>query len=614
RRYQQILTLFPGVSNNEGFTQAQYHIRGGRIEENGFRIDGATINDLVTGTFGLNVNQNAIERFELTRGGFQAEYGEQSSGIANIITKSGTNDFQFHYSGVARTDALGSSLEDFNQILANGDVDGDPTNNNNPRPETQQWQEFSLGGPIARDRAWYFGSFQYWQEDIGSIFNDVERKGDRYHAQFKTTWQVSADNTFVVNAATDPSEFDTVILDSRYAPGTNRDQTQGGWFLQLRDTHVHSPRTLLESQLFAHHQYLTSRPSAPGLGPFTITVAPGVPTTFTGTFFNDQDRSTDRIRLSEALTTRVTRANTVKTGFDYSFLTFDGINRSDPIVVDISSFYYAPPGYAVYTYDYGAPEVTDRSETEWAAYVQDTWDPNDHWTVEAGLRVDHQSILGETTVAPRVGVAFDPNGRSRTKIFGHWGRYYDSVFMDFIDFQNADGYTIDCSGPCAYFYGPYVYDYVTDGAIETPFKDSWTAGIEQQLPLDMKVGLSFTRWNAENQLRTSFTQDLSSLPPSVGPIDPAANAAVLFDSLGQAEYRGWELQARKVFSRNFELIGSYTRSRVEGDVSEAFGFENRQDNLSLVNTRLTYDRPDVINLSGFWRLPRGFDFTGIYRY
>ena len=57
RRYQQILTLFPGVSNNEGFTQAQYHIRGSRVTQNGFRIDGATINDFVTGTFGLNVNQ-----------------------------------------------------------------------------------------------------------------------------------------------------------------------------------------------------------------------------------------------------------------------------------------------------------------------------------------------------------------------------------------------------------------------------------------------------------------------------------------------------------------------------------------------------------------------------
>ncbi|MFQ6617018.1 MAG: carboxypeptidase regulatory-like domain-containing protein, partial [Fidelibacterota bacterium] len=358
RRYQQILTLFPGVSNNKGFSQAQYHIRGSRVRENGFRIDGATINDFVTGTFGLNVNQNAIERFELTPGGFQAEYGEQSGGIANIVTKSGTNDFSFHYSGFFRNDSLGSSLGRFQDILAVGDVDGNSTNNHNPRPETQQWQEFAVGGPLIKDKLWYFGSFQYWQEDIGSIFNDVERNRDRYHAQFKLTHQVSPDNTFVANITTDPSRFDTQILDARYTPGTNRDQTQGGYLVQLRDTKIFSPRTMLESQIYAHHQYLTSRPSQEGIGPFTVTIAPGSPTTFSGTFFNNQDRSTNRYRLSEAFTTQLTSHHTLKAGFDFSFLDFEGINRSDDVIVDISAFY----GYtAYYTYDYGQPEITDRS-------------------------------------------------------------------------------------------------------------------------------------------------------------------------------------------------------------------------------------------------------------
>lgn len=611
RRYQQILTLFPGVSNNQGFSQAQYHIRGSRVEENGFRIDGASINDFVTGTFGLNVNQNAIERFELIRGGFQAEYGEQSGGIANIITKSGTNEFEFQYSGTFRSDSFNSNLDKFDTILANGDADGNANNNNNPRPETQQWQEFSVGGPIIKDKVWFFGSFQYWQEDIGSIFNNVESKGDRFHAQFKTTWQISPDNTFVVNVATDPSQFDTLILDSRFAPGTNRDQTQGGYFVQVRDTHIMSPRVMLESQFFLHHQYLTSRPSQTGLGPYTLTISPGSPTAFSGTFFNDQDRSTDRLRISETLTSQPNRNHTIKAGFDFSFLDFTGINRANDIIVDISAFYGSP---AFYTYDYGNPEVTDRQETEYAIFAQDTWNLNEHFTVEAGVRVDHQEIIGGTNLAPRFGLAYDPTGKAQTKLFGNWGRYYDNVFLDFIDFQNSDGVTMTCSGPCAYFGGPYIYDYVTDDEIETPFKDSWTVGVEQKLPLDMKFGISYTRWEAKHQLRTSFTQDLSILPPSVGPIDPAANAAVVFDSRGSAEYRGVEFTLRKPFSHNFELIGSYTRSRVEGNASEAFGFENRQDNLSLVKTRLSFDRPDLINLSGFWKLPRRFDLTGIFRY
>ena len=249
RRYQQILTLFPGVSNDQGFTLAQYHIRGSRVTQNGFRLDGASINDQVTGTFGLNVNQNAIERFELDRGGYQAEYGEQSGGIANIITKSGTNDFQIFYSGFYRSDALESKLPDYGQVIAAGDSDGISTNNNNPRPETQQWQEFSLGGPIIKDKLWYFTSFQYWQEDIGSIFNNDMRQGDRYNFQFKTTWQANPDNSLVFNFATDPARFRNSIVDARYAPGTNYNQTQGGFFLQVRDTQIFSARAFLELKL-----------------------------------------------------------------------------------------------------------------------------------------------------------------------------------------------------------------------------------------------------------------------------------------------------------------------------------------------------------------------------
>ncbi|MGH6692395.1 MAG: carboxypeptidase regulatory-like domain-containing protein, partial [Gammaproteobacteria bacterium] len=141
RRYQQILTLFPGVSNDEGFTLAQFHVNGSRVTQNGFRLDGATINDFVTGTFGLNVNQNSIERFELNTSGFQPEYGEQSGGIANIITKSGSNSFELLYSGFGRTEGWGSDLEGFDDLVANADSDGSTSNNHNPRPETQQWHE-----------------------------------------------------------------------------------------------------------------------------------------------------------------------------------------------------------------------------------------------------------------------------------------------------------------------------------------------------------------------------------------------------------------------------------------------------------------------------------------
>jgi outer membrane receptor protein involved in Fe transport len=634
RRYQQILTLFPGVSNDQGFSLAQYHIRGSRTTQNGFRLDGATINDPVTGTFGLNVNQNSIERFELERGGFQAEYGEQSGGIANIVTKSGTNEFQLFYSGFFRNTDFSSSLKDFDQVIASGDSDGISSNNHNPRPETQQWQEVAVGGPIVKDRLWYFSSLQYWQEDVGSIFNSSMSRGDRYNFQFKTTWQASPDDTVVFNLATDPARFSDVITDARFAPGTNYDQTQGGYLFQARDTHIFSPDAFLESQLFLHHQYLTARPVDSTLGAFIITLSDGDPSdgigtsnsaqAYSGAYPNDQDRSTLRARLSESVTLKLASFHTVKAGLDYSFVDFTGANRSNPSFLDITDYdpnFESGGAYFGYReflkYDYLAPEKTNQKDREVSLFGQDSWTPNAHWTTDAGLRMDYQSLIGDKNLAPRFGVAFDPQGKGNTKIYGNWGRYYDNVFADFVDFARSDGYqttvviTDNINNPGSYYESAplYVYDYVVDGPLHSPYRDSMTLGVEKSLPWDLAVGLSYTSWKGRNQLRSTITTDLTGLN-----VSPGATGAVVFDSQGSSRYHGAELVLRKAFSHRFEALVSYTRSRVEGDTATDFGFEKRQDARSLDFTRLRYDRPNVVNFSGLWKLPAQLDLTVIYRY
>ncbi|MGH9866917.1 MAG: carboxypeptidase regulatory-like domain-containing protein [Candidatus Polarisedimenticolia bacterium] len=619
RRYQQILTLFPGVSNNTGFTEAQYNINGSRMTQNGFRLDGANINDFVTGTFGLNVNQNSIERFEVNTSGFQPEYGEQSGGIANIITKSGTNDFELLYSGHMRSDSMGADLEGFDELVAAADSDGSTDNNNNPRPETQQWQEIAFSGPLVKNKAWFASSFQYWQEDIGSVFSNSERTGDRYHGQFKVTTLMGANHTFVANVATDPSKFQNLITDARFMEGTNFDQTQGAYLIQLRDTWTLNPNAFVETQLFAHHQYLTARPAEEGLGPYQAVITPGEPVSFQGTYYVDQDRSTDRIRLSSALTWQK-GTHRLKGGLDYSFMDFTGTMRAEDFTFNqdaVAEYYFGPGSTWSTTLDYRNPDVTDRADAEAAAFIQDTWVIDQKWTVEGGVRADHQTILGETNLAPRLGVAFDPQGRGKSKIFANYGRFYDNVFVGFANFTNSDGYSVSydlyIAGSGSYGGEIYNYDYAIDGNLKAPYKDSWTFGVEQELPWNLKVGVSTTHWEGKNQLRSTLVTDVSTLPSSVE-LDPNANAAAVLDTKGTSDYSDWKVYVRKPFSHRFEVIGSYTRSRVRGDVSDDFGFENRADARSLDFTRLGYDRPDVINLSAFGNLPYGLEITGIYRY
>ena len=407
----------------------------------------------------------------------------------------------------------------------------------------------------------------------------------------------------MMNLLAEDSDFTNLISDGRYAEGSNFDQTQEFVLVQFRDTHIFNASWMLETQLVLHHMELKRTPTETGLGDFTVTIPDDMAQSITGTFFLDVDREVDQLRLSTAATTQQ-GSHTVKMGLDYTYQDYTGVNTLRDIVLDL-------PGF-VFTYDYQTTEVTDRRDSEYAVYAQDTWVANQHLTVQGGVRLDYQSLIGDLNVAPRVGIAIDPAGNGKSKILANWGRFYDRVLTDFVEIQKADG--ID-----QLFNGNSIgkIEYVTDGELEAPYKDSWTVGYEHALPGHLKVGVSTTRWEGKNQLRTSWGS-VSTLPSSAGPVAPDAVSIVVGDTNGRAKYTDYKIYLRKLLSRRFEVMGSYTHSRVRGNYAGSFDPYSRgglrDDPEALRFTRLDYDRPDVINLSGSVFLPVGFSMTGIYRY
>ena len=69
------------------------HVRGGRSMEVKYLIDGIPVNDPIGRGFGLHISTNALEQMEVITGGFNAEHGDAQSGIINLITKAGTQNF-----------------------------------------------------------------------------------------------------------------------------------------------------------------------------------------------------------------------------------------------------------------------------------------------------------------------------------------------------------------------------------------------------------------------------------------------------------------------------------------------------------------------------------------
>ncbi len=162
RNYTQILTLSPGVTSDLtdagqlGRNTPDLYVNGARATDNTFQMDGATVNNFGSGRAGdwlgytgIPVpNPDAIQEFKIQTGLYDAAYGRGAGANVNIVTKSGTNSIH------------GSAFEFFrNDVLDANDYFLKSTGQ--PRPELRQNQFGAvLGGPIKKDKLFFFGSYQ----------------------------------------------------------------------------------------------------------------------------------------------------------------------------------------------------------------------------------------------------------------------------------------------------------------------------------------------------------------------------------------------------------------------------------------------------------------------
>lgn len=136
---QTMATLMPGVAQ----TLDGLQIRGGRVYETQYVIEGVNAQDPLAGTgFGVDVSQVAIEELEVITGGVDAEYGDGTSGVVAVRLKEGGDHWRFY--GRYMKDALGGAVQAWGW---NTDI-----------------FNFGLGGPLWRDsvgkpRLTFFGSF-----------------------------------------------------------------------------------------------------------------------------------------------------------------------------------------------------------------------------------------------------------------------------------------------------------------------------------------------------------------------------------------------------------------------------------------------------------------------
>ncbi len=117
---QDVVGLQTGVVQSDN----EIHIRGSRGYENAYLVDGVPVQDILGGTgFGLQVSPDAIQQIEVITGGYNAEYGQATSGIVSITTKEGSTSYN---GGVSyKTDKVwGNSLANFNTDIFEANLSG----------------------------------------------------------------------------------------------------------------------------------------------------------------------------------------------------------------------------------------------------------------------------------------------------------------------------------------------------------------------------------------------------------------------------------------------------------------------------------------------------------
>ena len=154
RNFLELALLIPGNSLAPNFDPTKTNTvvissagqlgRGSNVT-----VDGADDNDDVVGGAVQNISQEAVQEFQVATNRFSAQLGRSGSSVFNIVTKSGSNEFHGSGSVYFRNKSLQGLPATFDRTLGQ------------TPPFNREQYAFALGGPIKRDKAWFFGSYEY---------------------------------------------------------------------------------------------------------------------------------------------------------------------------------------------------------------------------------------------------------------------------------------------------------------------------------------------------------------------------------------------------------------------------------------------------------------------
>ena len=451
RNFLDLALVVPGVSpTNTASTQLfaetsavpgqGISISSQRNLSNSFIVDGLSANDDAAGLSGIFYGLGVVQEFQVVTSGGQAEFGRALGGYVSMVTKSGTNRLRGDLYGYLRNQRFNAA-----NALSHTRL-----------PLTQAQYGASLGGPIVRDRTFYFGNFEQRMlnqsglttikpDNVAAINERLAAVGylgplvstGMYPNPVHTTnflakvdHQFSLEDQFAVRY----SFYDAYSENSRGAGGLSAPTASAGLDSADHTLAVSNIATLSSRMMNETRGQITDSDLK---APPTDSIGPSVSISGVATFGPFSGSPTARLnRLYEVADNLSYQSgrNAIRVGVDFLYndttVTYPRSIRGSYSFSSLANFLAGKYNNSGFTQTFGA-SVVEQTNPNVGFYAQDEWRVTPSLTLNAGLRYDLQYLKTISTdrnnVSPRVGFAWSPFASSRTIVRGSYGLFYDRV-------------------------------------------------------------------------------------------------------------------------------------------------------------------------------------------
>lgn len=580
--FQDALPLLPGVVRGP---DGLINIKGARTNQSSTLVNSTSAADPVTGQEAVSIPLEAVESVKVLSNPFSAEYGQFAGGVVDVATRGGTDEWRF---------LITDLLPRFRYR------DGHWVGLESVTPR------LTFAGPIEKGKLYFFQSFDYsWTRtrvpSLQNLFNDQVYEAFTSYTQFD--WQATANNRFTGDVTYSPENLRFANMNTFNPEDVSPGYQHRGYFIVLRDRAIFSSGGFLESG-FSLKRF--------DVRVFPAMVPPGVsnPTLFLypeqnfGGYYHHENRQSHIYQWSQVYHFHpldLAGSHLVELGYSYDRMDYSGMATESNVVVQRED----------HTTDqaitFANPGKLNAVKNDFAAFAQDRWQPHPRFTLNYGVRVEHDGLSKDAVnVAPRVGFVYALTKDNKTALRGGVGLFYDKIPLDVATFMQYPAETVTQFDPTGTMVVgvPLTFIHVvdtSDGRLHLPYSLGWDLQVDREITR----GVLFRFGYEERQTHRDLI---------LNPVSTPTTAFLDLLNSGRQSYREFQWTVRWDPTERTRIFASYVRSQARGDLNTYDQYFGTYPNPIIRANQfgpLPYDVPNRFLCWGTLGLPWKIEFAPV---